>query len=73
MQWDPANDRFIFQRDADPEVFLPYTVSDAASASNAAKGVNVLDAVPNCTIGPRSVGFINAFFDDVSVNESAVP
>jgi hypothetical protein len=73
VQWDRDTHRFIFQRDDNPEVVAPYTVSDTAPPG---LQVNILDAVhlvPNCTASPRPVAFIEAFFDDVMVNASAAP
>ena len=73
VQWDRDNHRFIFQRDDDPEVLAPYTVSDSAPPGIQVKLLDALHFVPNCTATPRPVAFIEAFFDDVMVNESAAP
>jgi hypothetical protein len=76
VQWDRENHRFSFQRDDDPEVLAPYTVSDTAPPSNrtdAHKALSVIHAVANCTARPRPVTFTDAWFDDVMVNESAPP
>jgi hypothetical protein len=73
VQWDRDNHRFIFQRDDDPEVLAPYTVSDSAPPGIQVKLLDALHFVPNCTATPRPVAFIEALFDDVMVNESAVP
>ena len=71
VQWDRDNHRFIFQRDDNPEVVAPYTVSDTAPAGLQVKFLDALHEIPNCTASPRPVAFIEAFFDDVMVNESA--
>jgi hypothetical protein len=71
LQWDRDNHRFIFQRDDDPEVLAPYTVSDIDPPGIQAKDLGALHLVPNCTATPRPVAFIDALFDDVMVNESA--
>lgn len=71
LQWHSDNNRFIFQRDVQPEVFLSYSVPDTAPPSNQFKYLGVLKDVPNCTATPRPVGFMDAFFDDVMVNQSA--
>jgi hypothetical protein len=71
IQWDPDNDRFIFQRDAEPEVFLSYTVSDTAPAGQPLQRLEVVHWVANCTAEPRPEAFMETFFDDVYVNESA--
>ena len=63
--WDPGNDQFVFQRDNQPAVFLPYTVSDTAPPGSKRKGLLVASFPPNC-IGPtRPFSFMEAFFDDV--------
>jgi hypothetical protein len=72
VQWDRDNHRFIFQRDDDLEVFAPYTLSDAAPPSRQRKGLRIGYEAANCTAMPRPEAFIEVFFDDVSVNESAV-
>jgi len=74
IQWDQANHRFIFQRDGEPEVFSPYTVSDTAPSGSQVKFLGTANTVPFCRLQagrPRPASFIDAFFDDVLVNESA--
>jgi hypothetical protein len=73
VQWDRDNHRFIFQRDDDPDVVAPYTVSDTAPPGIQVKLLDALHLVPNCTTTPRPMAFIEAWFDDVMVNESAAP
>lgn len=73
IQWDPDNDRFIFQRDKEPEIFARYTASDAAPPGGNSKFLDVVNAAANCTTDPLPVAFMEAFFDDVFVNESAAP
>jgi len=73
MQWDRDNHRFIFQRDDDPEVLAPYTVSDSGPPGDQVKLLVAENLVPNCTATPRPVAFIEALFDEVMVNESAAP
>jgi alcohol dehydrogenase (cytochrome c) len=41
VQWDRDNHRFIFQRDDDPEVFVPYTLSDTTPPGRQRKGRGV--------------------------------
>jgi hypothetical protein len=72
VQWDRDNQRFIFQRDDDLEVFVPYTLSDTAPPSRQRKGLRIGYEAANCTAMPRPEAFIEVFFDDVLVNESAV-
>jgi hypothetical protein len=71
VQWDRDNHRFIFQRDDNPEVVTPYTVSDTAPPGFQAKVLEALHLVPNCTASPRPAAFIDVLFDDLMVNESA--
>ncbi|MBI3245361.1 MAG: hypothetical protein HYZ50_02505 [Deltaproteobacteria bacterium] len=73
LQWDPDNDRFLVQVNDNPVEELPYTVTDAESPSVETKGLQVATGVPNCTTAPRPVAFLEANFDDVMVNASAVP
>ncbi len=73
VQWDRDNHRFVFQRDDNPEVLAPYTVSDSAAPGIQVKYLNAWHLVPNCTATPRPAAFIEALFDDVMVNESAAP
>jgi hypothetical protein len=73
MQWDRDHHRFVFQRDDAPEVLAPYTVSDTAPPGIAVKLLDAIHLLPNCTATPRPMAFIDAWFDDVMVNESAAP
>ena len=70
VQWDQDNHRFIFQRDDDPEIFVPYTLADTASPRGRRKGLRIGYGAANCTT-IRPEAFIGAFFGDVFVNESA--
>lgn len=69
IEWDQANHRFIFQKDAEPEVFSPYAVSDTAPPGLNNKRLDVAHWVANCTATPRPVAFMQALFDDVSIAE----
>ncbi|MCY1044941.1 hypothetical protein OV208_26730 [Corallococcus sp. bb12-1] len=74
VQWDADNDRFVFQRDAQPEVYGPYTVSDTHAPGAADKALVVTHALPTCASGtPLPRGYANAYFHDVLVNTSAAP
>jgi len=79
ITWDQANHRFVFQRGKTPEVYLPYDsvsfpdTSPPGSSFGGYKRLNVTDYVANCTSQPRPVGFIEVYFDDVYVNQSAAP
>lgn len=71
LEWDPDNNRFIFQRDAGPEVFAFYSVSDTAPPSFHVKDIALAPRVANCTGTPRSSAFMEAFIDNVFVNAPA--
>jgi hypothetical protein len=68
VQWDQSSHRFIFQRDNDPEILAPYTVSDTDPPSLPGKLLSATLFVPNCTAPTlRPMAFIDARFDDVRV------
>jgi hypothetical protein len=73
LQWDRDQHRFVFQRDDAPEVLAPYAVSDTAPPGIQAKLLDAIHLLPNCTAAPRPMAVIEAWFDDVMVNESAAP
>ncbi|MBZ4401235.1 hypothetical protein [Myxococcus sp. AS-1-15] len=74
VQWDAANDRFVFQRDSQPEVFGAYTVTDTQAPGIASKELVVSHSVPTCARGsPSPLAYVNAYFHDVGVNQSAAP
>ncbi len=73
MQWDPDNNRFIFQRDSDPEVFSSYAVSDSASPGRNLKRLDISNNVARCIMPPRPQAWTKAAVDDVFANDSAVP
>ena len=73
VRWDQANHQFIFKRDLIFRVVSPYTVSDSHPASLRG-GIITLDrVVANCTTLPRPMVDVVATFDNVLVNQSAVP
>lgn len=82
LEWDQVGKRFIFQRigggekwfkesrDNGAEVSLYYNVPDTQLPSVNFKRLEVSEALTNCgTTQPRPVGFIDAYFDNVSVNQ----
>lgn len=81
LEWDQAAHRFIFQRtgdggkgtggrNANAEVSLYYTVPDTQPPGAKFKRLEVSEALTNCgTTQPRPVGFIDAYFDNVFVNQ----
>lgn len=73
LAWDPARDRFLFQRDGAPAVPAGYTVPDSSPSGSPNVHIGVRNAVPNCTAAPAPWGYVDATFDDVAVNRSAAP
>ena len=74
LQWDKERDRFIFQRDREQLVFVTYTgFSDAALPGIQLKTLGADHFIANCAAGPRPVGMVDALFDGVFVNQSALP
>ncbi|MGH9425888.1 MAG: hypothetical protein ACRD2L_06225 [Terriglobia bacterium] len=71
LQWD--RDRFIFQRDREQPVFVTYTgFSDAAPPGIQLKTLGADHFIANCAANPRPVGMVDALFDNVFVNQSAL-
>jgi hypothetical protein len=73
LQWDREHHRFIFQRDREQPVFVTYTVLDAAAPGVQLKTLGADHFVANCIADPRPVGMVDALFDNVFVNQSALP
>jgi hypothetical protein len=76
ITWDQVNHQFIFQVGKGPDVLSPYAVPDTAppgTPNGGNKRLEVAHFIANCTTAPRPVAFMEAFFDDVFVNESAIP
>jgi hypothetical protein len=72
IQWDAANDQFIFDLNPgglNPETAnLSYTSSDAAPAVGDRKALRSANSVASCQSGPRGSATIKALFDNVMVN-----
>lgn len=73
LDWDQANKRFGFARGSNPPVYVNYSVADSQAAFNAFREIGTRTSLSNCFSGPRTEGFIDAKFDKVYVNISAVP
>jgi hypothetical protein len=73
VQWDRDNHRFICQRDDASAVFAPSAGSDTDPPASAATWVDARHVVPNWTATPRPMACIDAWFDEMMVNESAAP
>jgi len=74
VQWDEANDQFIFQRDNQAQKFVSYNgvVTDTDPPAVPNKGLGVINLAANCTSTPRPTASMNALFDNVAVNQSAL-
>lgn len=72
MEWDKPNKRFNFFRGSDPVQRVPYAVSDALAPGVRFAVIGTRTTVPHCMAG-RTEGFIDATFDNISLNASAVP
>jgi hypothetical protein len=67
MVWEPANNRFVFQRDAQTPINLAYTVSDTQPASFPVKRLEVSNQIAHCT-AVRTASNGVADFDNVQTN-----
>ena len=72
LQWDREHHRFIFQRDREQPVFVTYTVLDAAAPGIQLKTLGADNFIANCSNTLRPVGMVDALFDNVFVNQSAL-
>ncbi|MGZ3535341.1 MAG: hypothetical protein ACXU9K_08945 [Thermodesulfobacteriota bacterium] len=73
IQWDQPNHQFIFQFGKLAPVLLTYGVSDTSPPGVNFKDLRLRNYIANCTTGTRLVSFVEAYFDNVFVNQSAVP
>jgi len=80
ITWDKTNHQFIFQKGKSTPVPSTYAVSDTdppGTSNGGAKHLGVLQYVASCdmtkTTQPRPVAFMEAFFENVFVNASALP
>lgn len=67
MVWEPANNRFVFQRDALSPINLAYTVSDAEPAAFPVKRLEISNQIAHCT-ATRTAATGVADFDNVQTN-----
>lgn len=74
IQWDKDNHQFIFTLDGHPKTYITYSLPDTSppGAQNN-KRIEVQGILPNCSVEPQPVAFIDAFLDDVYVNQGAAP
>jgi len=76
VQWDNTSlpqHRFIFQRDSETPKIISYSVSDVAPPGAQLKTIGADNFVASCSGFGRPVGMVDALFDNVFVNQSALP
>ena len=76
VTWDPSSNQFIFQKGNGLEFLVSYVLNDdnpPGGLNGGMKRLEIQNFLPNCTGEPRPVGYIDASFDNIKVNESAVP
>lgn len=67
MSWDKTNNQFLFQRDNQTAVSIPYTVSDTNASTNPIKRLEINNSMAHCTAG-RVSATGTADFDNVQTN-----
>lgn len=73
FDWDPGNDRFNFQRGSEAVKSVSYAgLSDALPPGLAFRQIGTRTRLQNCLAG-RTEGWVDARFDNISVNASALP
>ena len=73
FDWEPGQDRFNFYRGSDAVQRVSYSgLSDTTPPYWAYKSIGTRTRLENCQTG-RNEGFIDASFDNISVNASAAP
>jgi hypothetical protein len=72
IEWDRANKRFVFVRDGSTTGEVAYTLADDSAPGRPLMSLGGRTEVPACTSGPRPTSFVNARFDNVTVNRSAL-
>jgi hypothetical protein len=74
MQWDKTNKQFLFSRDAGAESgSVVYVVSDANPPGAPFKALDERQDIAACLGAAPLTGFMDATFDSVAVNKSALP
>jgi hypothetical protein len=72
MEWDKPNKRFNFFVGNNPVQRVTYAVSDALAPASEYRLIGTRTTVAHCMAG-RTEGFMDAKFDNISVNASALP
>lgn len=73
LEWDAARNRFSFYRGSDPVQRVTYAVSDSQPPFQGFRQLGTRTFVANCLNGPRTEAFVDAKFDNFSVNQTAAP
>lgn len=73
VDWDADNNRFLFYRLPQSQVVVPYALPDTAAPSQARRVMETRTVLANCFSGPRTEGVADVRFDNVQVNQSALP
>ncbi len=71
VQWDPVNNQFIYGFNS-TTLTQPYSWEDVNPPAIQGKFLGIQNIVQNCTSNPRPRAFVEASFDNVFVNESAL-
>jgi hypothetical protein len=73
IQWDKPGKTFYFARDGGTPGTVAYADSDASPPSLPFKQMSTRVNVPSCQSAPRVSSMVDATFDNVFVNRSALP
>jgi len=74
MQWDQPSKSFTFLRDNGAfSGVVSYTEDDTNPPGSAFKQLSTRMDLPNCASAARTVGSVDARFDNIAVNQSAAP
>ena len=76
ITWDPDRNEFIFQKGKSEEFVVHCGVSDTSGPgglNGGMKRLEIQEFLPNCMSDPRPVGYIEASFDNVMINELPPP
>jgi hypothetical protein len=73
IQWDQPAKTFLFGRDGVTGGSVAYTNDDSNPPGVPFKQLSTRLDLPNCQSAPRTIGSVDATFDNVGVNRSAAP
>lgn len=73
LEWDKPRKRFNFYRGSDPVQRVAYTVDDGFTPFQDFKQLGTRTNVANCFSGSRAAAYVDAKFDNFSVNLSGAP